>query len=149
MPPPKSKGEGLWLQTFARTTTGAILMTMGVYVLLASIIHWKQIQHFSYVFPIREKIVYKDPPVPPEPGYDTGNVIVKYEWEHTDAKGKRNGENSGQYQIETPDGVMSLLNICPTGDIFPSLGQGEKVNIHIIPDEQQKCSKFVRARRWQ
>jgi hypothetical protein len=141
--------KGLLPPGMDRFLLGVLLFAAGGLTLLSTVLHREELKSFHafrVITETKEHIVYKDPPVPPEPGYDTGNVTIKYDWQEVDEHDRRNGRQTGQYQVETPDGVVSLIGFCPVEGTFPSFSKGEQVNIHLVPNGS--CSTFVRARRW-
>jgi hypothetical protein len=111
------------------------MVGLGIIISIWGIVTWGQL---PVMVQTTTKIEYKQADPPQE--YSTGPVFIKLGWV------KNNTHADGEYQLETPGGIVSVIKLCPPE---PDFNRGDLVEILYANKKTQAddCFPFVRARR--
>jgi hypothetical protein len=121
-----------------RALIAGCLTGFGLIIFCWSVITWGKL---PMVFTTRTetKIEYKHlPPSPPPTEFSTGPVYIKLGW-----YSKINEHADGEYQLESADGMIRVIELCAPQ---PDFRRGDLLEIFYSPPvKPNTCLPFIRA----
>lgn len=130
-----------------RYVVASLLLILAFPLFIWALIYRHELNQMKVVpVPWRTKtvtnVVVQYKPAPPPQSYSTGVVKIKVAW----FRALNDKHAGGEYQLETPGGIISVIVLCPPE---PSFDRGDLVEIFYTNkrDAKADCFPFLNARR--